>query len=285
MMKKILMRIFDKKRFVFVFGLLIGVVLMGGVSRGLDEYTSAGVSYTGKDGKTTTVKAALDDLIGKSLTKIDTLEKQVADLGEKTKVYKYAKLAEVAKQGDYVAYDAGTWGTAAAKPTSQGTFGGNGTGNKGNSVAWCSSSSYTTSLKGWRVLKNDGTTVTLVHAGQPECYYHVTDQSGSVTKLNARAKEQYLNKIYATEAHAMIQAEANALDSSNTLRTTGDRYWLATPNSSSSYSLYFVNPDSSIGSSRSDSFGFRPVVVLKSTVLTTGRGTDQVGNPDAWILA
>ena len=45
-----------KQKLGIAFGLLIGVVLMGGVSRGLDQYTSAGVSYTGKDGKLTTVK-------------------------------------------------------------------------------------------------------------------------------------------------------------------------------------------------------------------------------------
>ena len=68
------------------------------------------------------------------------------------------------------------------------------------------------------------------------------------------------------------------------LRKTGTQYWLAAK--STSTDLFYMGIDGSIhSSSGGGSMGFRPVVVLKSTVLTTGKGTDQVGNTNAWILA
>ncbi len=266
-----------KQKLGIAFGLLIGVVLMGGVSRGLDQYTSAGVSYTGKDGKLTTVKDALDNLIDKSLTQIDTLEKKVSELEkQKSNVY----LAEVAKQGDYVAYDAGNWNGATGQPASQGGFGGNGTGNRGNSVA-CRESTAP-SLKGWRVLKIESGQVYLVHASQPECYYHGYNPSDSQTKLAARAQSTYLNGTYAESAHAMNKEEVEAIDSSNDLRATGTQYWLSTI--FGTYNIYYVFTDGSFRSLSGDSLGFRPVVVLKSTVLTTGKGSDGLGHSNAWLI-
>ncbi len=189
-------------------------------------------------------------------------------------------LATKANVGDYVAYDAGDWGGATSEPTAQGKFGGNGVGNRGNSVK-CNG--YTPNKKGWRVLKKENNQVYLVHAGQPECYYHASGYSdASVKALNNRT-QQYMNK-YADSAHAMTQPEANALTQSSDLRTTGAHYWLATANGS--YSLYYVITGGGIiYDSDGYSRGLRPVVVLKSTVLTTGTGNDQVGNSGAWILA
>ncbi len=202
------------------------------------------------------------------------------------KVISAVYLAQKATVGDYVAYDAGTWSSAVTtKPTGQGTFGGNAANNKGNSVSSCLSSSYSTSLKGWRVLKIEGNQVYLVHAGQPECYYHGQDQSASITKLDARAKE-YMNS-YAQSAHAITKDEVDAItNTSDTLRKTGDYYWLATPyNGLSGGYLYCVHPDGSIANyCRNSSDGFRPVIVLKSTILTTGQGSDGFGHNDAWLI-
>ncbi len=285
-MKKILTRIFDKKRFVFAFGLLIGVALMNGVSRGLDEYTSAGVSYTGKDGKTTTVKAALDDVINKSLVQIDDLKKQVSDLEKKVPY----DLSEKAQVGDYVAYNAGTWSSSADIPAQVG-FGGYKSGqSKNSSVEWCSSENLKTTLKGWRVLKKQSGKVYLVHAGQPECYYHGPKASDSIANLDARAKDQYLNSTYAEHAYAMTKAEFDAITpASNSLRTTGSEYWFATTytgtdlGNGDSCLLYATSKGGSSYCYSYHPLGFRPVIVLKSGIQTTGKVHDEFGQ-DAWNL-
>ncbi len=249
--------------------------------------TSDGVSYQKQDGNLTTVKSALDELITKS-SKVNDLEKKVTDY-EKGVHY----LFDVAKVGDYVSYDAGIWASATAKPTKQGDFGGNEANkNKGYSVSLCDNT--TTSLNGWRVLSKDeeNKTVTIVHAGQPECYYHVynsENQSSSVKALNERANK-YKNTIYADSAHALDYNEAkeittNISSTEDDLRKTGARYWLATPYNDDA--LYYVSTTGSINNNgyNFDSWGFRPVIVLKSSVITTGKGQDQVGNSDTWIIA
>ncbi len=288
-MKKILTRIFDKKRFVFVFGLLIGVVLMGGVSRGLDEYTSAGVSYTGKDGTTVSVKQALDDLITKS-SKIDTLEKQVSDYEKQVSEYKKLTiyLADQVKVGDYVAYDAGNWSITADKPTEQGKFGGYTKNQSKNKSVACYESSAP-SYNGWRVLTVNKTThdVTIVHAGQPECYYHKYGNGEASAQLLQGHTNVYVNTTYAQSDHIMTKDEAekitgNTNSTEDTLRKTGAYYWLATAYSNNT--LWDVrNTGVMYNSSGGGSWGIRPVVVLKSGVLTTGQGKDSFGNT-AWQL-
>ncbi len=256
-------------------------MVTNGITYGASQLASESVSYT-KDGKLTTVKSALDDLINTSLTKIDKLEKQVADYKSLT-IY----LADNAKVGDYVAYDAGTWGESTSKPKEQGQFGGNAAHtNKGYSVSCL----HTTTLNGWRVLKNDGKTVTLVHAGIPECYFHTWGHSlESIEALNNRT-QQYMNK-YADSAHAMTKEEVESINyAGNTLLTTGyDVYFLASAYDNNA--LYrAAGLDAGIEGNIGYDYdgyacGFRPVIELKPNIKTTGRGTDQVGNTNAWILA
>ncbi len=271
-----------------IIGLLIGVILIGGVSYGANQLSSESVSYI-RDGETKTVKQALDDLIGKS-SKVDDLEKKVTDY-EKTVHY----LADKVKVGDYVAYDAGTWDKTIDKPTKHGEFGGYSINtSKNSSVEWCYRESDKTTLKGWRVLTVDKATktVTIIHAGQSECYYHGTTPSDSVTKLNERAQNTYVDSKYASSAHALNYNEAraitgNTLATDNTLRTTGSQYWVAGyDNDFDGVYLNGVIADGSLYSHLgiNNKFGFRPVVVLKSGILTTGQGPDKVGNDKAWQL-
>ncbi len=254
-------------------------MVTNGITYGASQLTSDGVSYT-KNGETITVKKALDELITKS-SKVDELE-------EHTKLYKYAYLADVAKEGDYVAYDTGTWSTSKEKPTENGNFGGyTKDQSKGESVSACSNiaSHGSTTLKGWRVLKVEPSTktVTIVHAGQPECYYHDGLSSTSINNLDTRSSSEYLNQTYATSAHAMKREDAEIIDQNSTLRKTGATYWLA--NEVSSYGLLMGYSTGQIsGDNRMVALGYRPVVVLKSKILTTGKGQDQVGNNDAWQL-
>ncbi len=254
--------------------IIILLVVTNGITYGASQLTSESVSYT-KDGKLTTVKSALDELITKS-SKVDDLEKKITDY-EKTVHY----LADKVTVGDYVAYDAGTWETSAKLPTKQGDFGGYTQWQSKNASVACGN--YTTNLNGWRVLFKDEKTktVTIIHAGQPECYYHGTDPNESQTKLDGRAQDTYKDSKYAESAHAMTQTELNVFAIANDLRNTLAQYWLATTFDSND--LYCVRDGGGLGHDNSISLGFRPVIVLKSTVLTTGQGKDSFGNP-AWIL-
>ncbi len=265
--------------------ILILLVVTNGITYGVTSIQSESVSYTKKDGNLTTVKSALDELITKS-SKVDELQEKVTDYEKKVHY-----LADKVTVGDYVAYDAGTWSENKDRPTSQGQFGGYNSGQSKNaSVEWCYQSIYKTTLKGWRVLKVAGNQVYLVHAGQPECYYHASGgySDASVKALNDRAKS-YMDGIYADSAHAMTEEEAQAITGNTNateddLRTTGDFYWLATKcNSNTLWLVYFTGL--MYGSDGRDySWGFRPVIVLKSDVLTTGQDKDMFGNK-AWILA
>ncbi len=253
------------------------------ITYGVTNLQSESVSYT-RNGQTKSVKETLDELITKS-SKVDDLERKVTDY-EQTVHY----LADKVNVGDYVAYDAGTWKNSSKLPTSHGNFGGYEAGtSKNESVSVCGSGS--TNLKGWRVLKIVNKQVYLVHAGQPECYYYGVgeDSESSIKMLNDEAAKEYKNS-YADSAHAMTQAEAYDITKSidgtdETLRTTGDYYWVATKGSS--ISLWYVNKDGYIFYNDHDTlrFGFRPVIVLKSTVLTTGQGSDGLGHSNAWKLA
>ncbi len=191
-------------------------------------------------------------------------------------------LADQVQIGDYVAYDAGTWGSTVAQPSSSYKFGGYKSGQSKNLTVSCSSLSVT--LNGWRVLSIDKSSkkVTIVHAGHPECYYHGSDSSESKSKLNEHANE-YKNS-YAESGRSINKTDVDAIASDNTLRKIGDYYFLATEYST--YDLYRVSHLGeyyTFGSSKGMD-GYRPVIVLKSSVLTTGRGKDQVGNENAWIL-
>ncbi len=267
-MRKVAYKLFKEKVWISI-GLVIGVILMGGASYAVDNLSSESVSYIKKDGTITTVKNALDDLI--------------------SKVPLY--LADVVKVGDYVDYDAGVWSQTTVIPTKNGDFGGYSKGqSKNDSVSVCNSDRGSTNLKGWRVLSKDEKTktVTIVHAGQPECYYHAgsnaPDLNASINNLNSQAN-QYVNS-YAKSAHAMTRDEA-FIDPN--IRTIGSYYYLTSTMYRSDLQhdclLYITPTGTSAESNIVDigSFGFRPVVVLKDKILTTGEGLDQF-NQKAWLL-
>ncbi len=256
-------------------------MVTNGITYGASQLTSESVSYT-KNGQIITVKKALDDLINMSLTKIDDLEEQVNNY-KKLTVYLYDKV----DIGDYVAYDAGEWKEDKEKPKLQGEFGGYTKGKSKNESVACWEETAP-KYNGWRVLsKDDATrTVTLVHAGAPECYYHSGSDSSypkaSVDALNERGN-QYVNDAYATKGRSLNKEDVENFEISNSLRKTDTRYWLATD--FGSYFVYHIFADGSlINSGRDSQGGFRPVVELKPGILTTGQGPDKVGNKDAWTL-
>ncbi len=254
-------------------------MVTNGITYGASQLTSDGVSYT-KNGETITVKKALDELINTSLTEIDSLK-------EHAKVYKYAELYDAVKVGDYVDYDAGEWTESSGMPTKQGEFGGYKSGQSKNESVACYEGTAPT-YKGWRVLKKEAGKVYLVHAGQPECYFHALGQSNASMQLLQEHTGVYVDSKYATSDHIMTKDEAEKItgdtsDTSDDLRKTGANYWLATAyNTNGLWSVYAYG---SINGRNSYAFGLRPVVELKKGILTTGKGTDKVGNVNAWIIA
>lgn len=181
-------------------------------------------------------------------------------------------LAEKVAVGDYVAYDAGTWSSNANIPTTNGNFGGYKLdASKNLSVSACRSGDNVTA-SGWRVLSKSGNTVTIVHAGMPECYYHsATSATTAISTLNNRAKE-YMNS-YAESARMMTYDDANA---NSSLQIVGGGYYVATQKDSTT--LYYISPTGRISGSSARANGVRPVIVLKSTVRTTGQSNG------AWVL-
>ncbi len=269
-----------KRQGKLIVGIFIGVIIMGSVSYAVGSLSSESVSYKKKDGELTTVKQALDELISKS-SKVDELEKQVADY-EKIVFSLYDKVVV----GDYVAYDAGKWDKTAILPTEQGKFGGYTSGNSKNASVACGN--YTTKLNGWRVLKKENNQVYLVHAGQSECYYHAYgNASDSVTILQGH-KNVYVNEKYAVSDHFLDYLEAKAITgdeapTNNTLRNIGTRYWLVWEYYD--YGLDFPTIDGDLHTTYGYDLaaGIRPVVVLKSGILTTGKVHDEFGQ-EAWQL-
>lgn len=140
-------------------------------------------------------------------------------------------LVDMVNVGDYVAYDAGTWETTVATPSSStgnASFGGYTAGtNKGTSVQGTSN--------GWRVLIKSGEgasgTVTLISAGSPTYAYKdgnsAANMNGLVTALNNFANENYLNTTYVSVARNMTKEDYNNANNAGIL-DIGAQYWLAT---------------------------------------------------------
>ena len=168
---------------------------------------------------------------GININTVDTIKVRVKDrAGNTTDSETTAKtyyLADLVALGDYVEYNAGTWDSTVANPTSNATFGGYTEGqNKGTSV--------TGNTSGWRVLSKTGSgstgTVTLISAGSPALgYYGNSDanRTAMITGLNNFATNNFLNTSLATSAR---NADTNDYGQMNTagVRVTGNNYWLAT---------------------------------------------------------
>jgi len=191
-----------------------------------------------------------------------------------------AYLVDVVNVGDFVNYNAGTWTSTAGIPTSNGSFGGYASGtNKSTGVACYGTSKG--SYNGWRVLSKSGSgasgTVTLVHAGTPECYYHgETSTSTAISKLNSRASSQYVNTTYATSAHSFNCSDfqtATGTSCTAGRKPTGDlpgtSYWLTTQEED--VWLYYIEGLKGAVDSNCDAdYGLRPVVVLKAGLSRSG---------------
>lgn len=185
-------------------------------------------------------------------------------------------LSQVAKVGDYVAYDAGKWSNSASKPEKSGEFGGYKNGaSKSESVA-CSSGDNSTS-QGFRILKVEEGVVTLVHAGTPECYYHDGDSNEALTNISSRIYGQYYNSEYAQTARGLLCADLSSFGVDETCSDTtvgdllvnvGSSYWLGSTADETQLSM--VNNYGKTGLSDQKALGIRPVVVLRTDLKVSG---------------
>lgn len=203
-------------------------------------------------------------------------------------------LSSVAKPGQYVNYDAGVWTTTSPTERKQDgfTWGYTSGQSKNNSGSKCFEQDYANGIQpqnGWIVLSVTNGKVVLVHAGVPECMYHdkVTASNTFLTKLNARANE-YLNRNYAESASilscnspGMNGCQGTSVDKTNyKFHATGRHYYLASPKDG--ISIWGVRASGSLTGFTYRSNGVRPVVVLKSTILTTG-GNGSQSSP--WLIS
>ncbi len=183
-------------------------------------------------------------------------------------------LAKKVSVGDKIAYDAGKWteGNGTVNETN-GVFSGYTANNSKSIGVKCRGSADTSTRNGWIVLSKTATTVTIIHAGTPECYYHGrTSASTAVNNLNNRA-QTYMNG-FAQSARAMTKADYDVNPASHHV---GTHYYLATVKSSETLHMIAVDRETG-GSARAA--GFRPVIVLKSNVKTTTKN----GNGE-WVLS
>ena len=203
-------------------------------------------------------------------------------------------LVEVVKKGDYVKYSAGTWNETSAERASSSSdysWGYKAGASKDNGVKCRGKDDPGTAKNGWRVLGaanvNGTTSVVLLHAGSPECFYHArTSATNAASYMNQRA-QSYLDGNFALQAKALdcttlsgTCSESQTYGSSDTLFNIGTHYYLATPKSSTD-TLWEVTSSGRLTGYSKMSNGLRPVIVLKANVKVSG-GDGSQNNP--WVL-
>jgi len=198
--------------------------------------------------------------------------------------------------GDFVNYDAvlTKWSSTVASPTTTGTFGGYTQDTyKGTSIN-SYNNSYKTTTNGWRVLSVDEATgvVRITTAGAPAQGYYgnsSSDRTAMISAMDTFANSNFVASGYATGAENMKKTDTDSLGSSNDLQNNGSYYWLGTANTANDsggyYSLYRVHGSSGhVNSNHNNAFGVRPIVSLRSGILTNeAKSTDVHGNT-GWDL-
>ena len=167
--------------------------------------------------------------------------------------------------------------------TTNDSFSGFTAGQSKNNGITCDKTNDKGTTNGWRVLAKTNGKVLIVHAGTPECFYHdrLKDGNAAVQKMNERARG-YINANYAEGASALsctsTGMSCNLGGYVASMNQTGTHYYLATV-ASTGTTLYGVRYDGKVSTYGSRAYGYRPVVVLKSDVKTTGKNSS-----NAWVL-
>lgn len=235
-------------------------------------------------------------------------------IGKKVEV---KSLHEVVEVGDFVNYDAGIWNSTTSYSSVNNSFEGHESGVSRNNNSSCASGPQ---YNGWRVLSVSDSTVKLIHAGIPECFYTVSNSSypnsqynyeqimtgqttGTVNStIDSTPKDWsiYVNSDYATKAKLLDIEEVNmwykqANNTTNSLGTyvsvfddlinVGSDYFLADIYGGAPYYLMYYGSTEGTklvyyGSGKK---GIRPVVTLKENIKTSGSVTNTYGKKE-WLL-
>lgn len=186
--------------------------------------------------------------------------------------------------GDLVDYNAGVWSDGNGKVSNVSeSFSGYTSGTSKNNGVKCNSTDKG-AKHGWVVMAKTNGNVILVHAGTPECFFHdrSVSASSSIQKMNQRA-QGYINPNYAESASALSCSSTGMSCNKGSyvggVHAIGSHYYLATAGSAGTL-LYGVRFDNQVAEFSNWAYGIRPVIVLKSTTLTTGN-KDSRG---AWVL-
>jgi len=190
---------------------------------------------------------------------------------EKETDKKYDLLSDVVKIGDMVNYDAGLWNVPnrslpSKKCEGASCFGGVNTDSKNKTVSICTNNNDVTK-SGWVVLSNSNGVVELVHAGVPECFFFNRNNYDLLTSRT----NVYVNTIYATSARLLSYSDYQKNGGKEEYKKIfgiNSRYFLGDLKSKGV--LYYIKESGEIGYGSLWTYGYRPVVTLKSKVYTSG---------------
>jgi len=190
------------------------------------------------NGQQVTISSTTDGIYYLHILSTDNAENKTVTMAGPVMVNKLEEyyLVDKVSQGDYVAYDAGSWTTTVSSPNSNASFGGYTSGtNKGTSVN-SYSNSYKAPTDGWRVFSKSGSgetgIVTLISAGTPAQGYYgnsTANRTTMITELNNFANLNFVNSEYASLAASVTYDNINSLPTtSGGLRNINSYYWVAT---------------------------------------------------------
>lgn len=197
-------------------------------------------------------------------------------------------LSEVAKIGDFVDYDAGIWGQDEISIGSNGWL----RFPKGESR---SKSIEGSSSGGWRVIEIENDAVTIIHAGVAASGmwgYQYDDSVRAAQRLsclNSACETYYLNKNFATSSSIPPKTIIDNIDRDlyKDLVFVGQKYAVNTYIPYNYIPFYSVKENYDADNAYSYGEGLprmRPVVTLKSKLLTsTSKTKDEFGH-DCWVL-
>ena len=201
-------------------------------------------------------------------------------------------LADVASVGDYVDYNAGNWNEERPLPNinSGYSFGGYKKADSRNASVSCNGNNAKLNY-GWKVFAINGNVVTLIHAGTPECftfeneakaYYVLTGIKSSAldaSGLSVKSWNDYVDTTYATKGAtpSLPTAASNEFFENDKVYILGDLY--------STHITFIEGNTIKYGPANNIVYGIKPIVVLKSTVRTSGSINNADQNGKTWILS
>ena len=178
--------------------------------------------------------------------------------------------------GQYVSYDAGTWGQTKSEQKTDGYTWGMTAGSSKNTGVRCNSSDGSPK-NGWVIIGSYGNSIVITSAGTPECIYHTDTTPTNILNVMGAEAQGYVNQKYAYGA-VILQCGTPGFECNRDTYTTG---WYRTGYSywtGHTYGVFGIDSNGNRVARTNISLGFRPVIYLRSDVRTSGL------NGNTWIL-